>query len=167
MTHIIYELAVNQDIQERLREEIEFVLEGLTVDDEKYYETVTGKDSLPYLDSCIKETLRKYPPLTRIERRVGVDGYHLTPTLTLEKDTVVQVSTYALHHNPQYWPDPQRFDPDRFSAERRHTIQPYTYLPFGSGSRNWQVRTGNKFSKALRLIKFYFQYWHAICLPGN
>lgn len=97
---------------------------------------VTGKDCLPYLDCCFQEALRKYTPLTRIERRVGVDSYSLTPTLTLEKDTLVQVSTYALHHSPQYWPDPERFDPDRFSSERKHLIQPYTYLPFGLGPRN-------------------------------
>lgn len=53
---------------------------------------VSGKDNLPYLDAVIKETLRKQPPLTRIERRVGVDGYKLTPSLVLEKDTVVQVN---------------------------------------------------------------------------
>jgi thromboxane-A synthase len=49
---------------------------------------------------------------------------------------IVQVPVYAIHHNPEFHPDPYRFNPERFLPENRDKIIPYTYLPFGGGPRN-------------------------------
>jgi cytochrome P450 family 3 subfamily A len=49
---------------------------------------------------------------------------------------VVQVPIYARHHDPEFYPNPYRFDPNRFLPENRHLLTPYTYLPFGAGPRN-------------------------------
>ena len=48
----------------------------------------------------------------------------------------VQINFEAIHHNPQNYPNPQRFDPERFMPENRHKLIPYTFLPFGIGPRN-------------------------------
>lgn len=56
--------------------------------------------------------------------------------LTIPKGTTVYWSIYGMHHDPEYFPDPERFDPDRFSAENKLNIKPYTYMPFGEGPRN-------------------------------
>jgi cytochrome P450 len=48
----------------------------------------------------------------------------------------VVYSIYLTHRHPQFWQDPQRFDPDRFAAHRRSEIAPYSFLPFGGGPRN-------------------------------
>lgn len=78
-----------------------------------------------------------YPPGTRIERRCTKD-YKLPGTdLTIEKDTLVFMTVNAMHRDPQYYPDPDKFDPEgRFSPEEKAKRNPYTYLPFGQGPRN-------------------------------
>lgn len=55
--------------------------------------------------------------------------------LKLETGTIVTVPVYALHHDPQYWPEPDRFDPDRFLEENKKNRTAYTYMPFGEGPR--------------------------------
>ena len=93
-------------------------------------------NEIPYLEATIKETLRLYPPIAVLFRRVTKsDGYTLAG-VHLPKDTLVEVSSYSVHHNPEYYPDPDRFNPDRFMPENRHRLVPYTYLPFGAGPRN-------------------------------
>ena len=97
------------------------------------YETLS---KLPYLDGVISETLRKYPPVVRLNRvawqkcRLGNTG------ITLEKGSVVNILVYAMHHNEQFFPLPDKFKPERFLLENRHQILPYGYLPFGIGPRN-------------------------------
>ena len=56
--------------------------------------------------------------------------------ITLKKDTVVIVPSYAIHHCPDYYPDPEKFDPNRFMPENKHLLVPNTYMPFGQGPRN-------------------------------
>lgn len=94
-------------------------------------------NGIPYLDAVVKEGLRKYPPLTRVERRCAREGYLLGETgLRLPKDTHIEVPIYAVHHCPEYYPEPEVFKPERFLPENRHLLVPYTYLPFGLGPRN-------------------------------
>lgn len=107
ITHILYELAQNEDIQERVRDELGQVVGELDVHSEEYYEAVLSR--LPYLDAVTKESLRKYPPLIRVERRLGVDGYTLNG-IPLQKNMRVVVFTYGVHHNPQYYPLPERYN---------------------------------------------------------
>jgi len=133
ITYCLFELARNPEVQERLCEELESALDGIEVNTDSYYEAVINR--IPYLDCVIKETLRKYPPVIRLERRIGVEGYKLGG-VPLEKEQLVQIPTFAVHHNPEYYPEPERFNPDRFLPENKHLLVPYTYLPFGQGPRN-------------------------------
>ncbi|CAN7942011.1 unnamed protein product, partial [Ixodes pacificus] len=74
----------------------------------------------------------------RLER-YGPSDYVLGDTgIKIPKDCVIAVPVYAMHHDPDYFPDPSKFDPDRsvFSEENIDSIRPYTYLPFGAGPRN-------------------------------
>jgi cytochrome P450 family 3 subfamily A len=56
--------------------------------------------------------------------------------LPIKKGTSVIILAYSVHRDPQYFPDPEKFDPERFSAEAKQSRDPYTYLPFGHGPRN-------------------------------
>lgn len=83
----------------------------------------------------ISETLRMYAPLGFLDRFANED-YEIPKTgLVLKKGTAVYVSVHGLHYDPEYFPDPEKFDPMRFSKENKHKIRPFTYMPFGEGPR--------------------------------
>ncbi|KAJ9573563.1 hypothetical protein L9F63_009048 [Diploptera punctata] len=134
-----HQLAVYPDIQSRLQQEIDQTL--LKNDGKITYEAV---HSMKYLDMVLSETLRMYPPAALTDRKC-VKTYNLpgeTP-YTLCPGQVIWIPIYGLHHDPEYFPDPDKFDPERFSDENRDKIKPYTYVPFGSGARNC---IGNRFA---------------------
>jgi cytochrome P450 len=85
------------------------------------------------------ETLRKYPVLPFLDRMCDSD-YKLPSasgrgTVILPKGTGVYLPVFALHHDSQYFPDPDKFDPERFTQENKQNRPNYTYLPFGEGPR--------------------------------
>ncbi|GIX86655.1 cytochrome P450 3A29 [Caerostris extrusa] len=131
LSFVSYYLALNPDIQDRLVEELdEAVRAG---NGELTYEAV---QSMKYLDNVISETLRIHPPAVRLDRLTGED-YKLGDTgVVIPKDTVVTVPIYAMHRDPDFFPDPETFKPDRFAAEERSKRNPYTFMPFGAGPRN-------------------------------
>lgn len=132
ISNVFYYLAINPDIQDRLCEELQ-ILNEMDVNSREYFDKVNSE--LPYLDAIIKETLRLNPPLTRLQRRVGIHGYKLGG-IPLDKDIEINIPTYALHHCEDFYPEPDRFNPERFMPENKHLLIPYTYLPFGGGPRN-------------------------------
>jgi hypothetical protein len=82
------------------------------------------------------ESLRKHPPVARTDR-ICTQQYTIPGTnINLEKGCVVAISVMGLHHDPQYFPQPEVFDPDRFLPEQTLTRSPYVFLPFGAGPRN-------------------------------
>ncbi|KAJ4428844.1 hypothetical protein ANN_25837 [Periplaneta americana] len=82
------------------------------------------------------ETLRLYPPVIAMDRSC-VKSYTLPadPPLEMKPGDGIWIPVYALHRDPEYFPDPERFDPERFSDENKHNIRPFTYFPFGAGPR--------------------------------
>lgn len=124
----LYQLALNPDIQTRLREEI---LEGLEKSAGKItYEMV---NSLPYMDAVIMEVLRLYPPLPFLDRLASADYKVPGSNLVIEKGTPVFVPMIGLHCDPEYFPNPEKFDPERFSEKNKKNVRPFTYMPFGEG----------------------------------
>jgi cytochrome P450 len=81
----------------------------------------------------LAEVMRCYPPAWGIGRRaledVEIGGY------TIPRDTIVLVSQYLLHHDARFFPEPERFDPDRWLPEHQHTRPRFAYFPFGGGNR--------------------------------
>jgi cytochrome P450 len=103
-----------------------------------------GAADLPRLDLCLrafKEAMRLAPPVYIFGRDsrepVSVGGYELP------RPTNLMVSPWALHHSARLWPDPERFDPERFVAARESARHRYAYLPFGAGPR---ICLGNHFA---------------------
>ncbi|PSN34610.1 putative cytochrome P450 6a14 [Blattella germanica] len=130
MTFCLYELAVNPDIQDRLREEIDTMLENNKGQLE--YDAIMGME---YLDKVIHETLRKYPPVTLLTRECAKTTPLRGTDIVVDKGTLMFLPIYALHHDPKYFPEPERFDPERFSEEEKQNRPHYCYLPFGEGPR--------------------------------
>ncbi|KAL6418963.1 hypothetical protein ACFW04_011670 [Cataglyphis niger] len=121
MCFVAHELAVNPDIQDRLRDEVQ---QHLAEDNEISYELLS---KMTYMDMVISETLRKY---------------HCR-SIIVEPGNVVMISVYGLHHDSKYFPDPNKFDPERFSEKNKDNIVPYTYLPFGHRPKKC---IGNRFA---------------------
>lgn len=134
MTFAWYALGANPGVAARLHEELDRELgEGVpTLDDLK---------RLPYTLSVVKEVLRLYPAAPFYVRDAveadTVGGYDVAP------GTAVMLSPYYTHRHPDFWEEPERFDPDRWSPERSKGRHRHAYHPFAAGPR---ICIGNNFS---------------------
>jgi Cytochrome P450 len=81
------------------------------------------------------ETLRKYPTAGHTLRKVTKTYVIPETNITLNVGDTIIVSIYGLHNDPKYYPDPENFDPERFSKEEIMKRHPYSYIPFGTGPR--------------------------------
>ena len=129
MSYIIYELAMNQDYQDVLFEEVETARKdgGLS------YDTI---QSLPYLDAVVHETLRRHPVVSGVERPCTKE-YKLPGTdLVIRKGDLVRFNNMGICFDPEIFPDPEKWNPDNFSKENRASRSPYSFLAFSLGPRN-------------------------------
>ncbi|KAF2887170.1 hypothetical protein ILUMI_19003 [Ignelater luminosus] len=130
-----YELALQPDIQAKLQQEIDDILNNSN--GSLTYENVA---SMKYMDMVLSETLRKWPSTFLLDR-VCVKPYTIPPVregekpVRLEKGDAIMMPLFGLHYDPKYYPEPERFDPERFSDENKSKINPYANVPFGLGPR--------------------------------
>jgi len=121
-----YLLCQHPERYQRVQQEVDSVLRGRTP-------TYGDLARLPYCLQVFKEAMRLYPPAYAFSRRalrdVKIDGY------CVPKGWVVLLAPYTLHRREEYFPDPGKFDPERFTPEREKQLPRYTYMPFGAGPR--------------------------------
>lgn len=134
LTAVTYELALNPNIQNRLISEIDEIEKNLETKPISYDEL----NKIKYLDMFVMEVLRIHSPAVIIDRLCS-KRFHLTDgdkvNVHIEKGDHVWVPIYCFHHNPNYFPMPEVFDPERFNDANRKNIQPGHYVPFGMGPR--------------------------------
>jgi len=122
----LYLLATHPDVEARLTEDLAAHLNGAPA-------TAADLPRIPYLKQVVQESMRLYPPVwayaRRAEREAEFNEY------VLPANAYVAVVPYALHRHPEFWPAPERFDPDRFQANRSQARHSYCYLPFAAGPR--------------------------------
>ncbi|XP_051169282.1 probable cytochrome P450 6a13 [Leptopilina boulardi] len=156
-TYCLHELAVNQEIQEKLREEINYVLEDRT---KLTYEDI---QEMSYLDKVVSETLRKFPILP-ILNRVCLKDYQIPDSnLCIKKGMNIIIPILALQHDPNYFPNPEEFRPERFDSDEIAERQAFTYLPFGEGPR---ICIGKRFGRLqikVALIKILSVFKITVC----
>ncbi|CAK1596650.1 unnamed protein product [Parnassius mnemosyne] len=137
MSFALHEIAMHPEVQQRLYEEIK-------EDNEKNRGSLNYNSiqNLNYLDMVVSEVLRMWSPAVALDRLCTKD-YNLekpnkqaTQDYIVRKGESVMIPVWAIHHDPKYYPDPEKFDPERFSEENKHLIRPFTYVPFGLGPRN-------------------------------
>ncbi|XP_054157851.1 cytochrome P450 3A56-like [Oppia nitens] len=124
---LFYRLALDEECQQKLYEEIQ------QFDGQYDYETIA---KMPYLEACIAETLRLYNTFASTQRVSSQDYLIESIGLEIPKGMIVNFDIETLHHNPEYYPEPDRWDPERFMPYNRDKLVPYTYMPFGLGPRN-------------------------------
>ncbi|XP_054157371.1 cytochrome P450 3A24-like [Oppia nitens] len=145
-------ILVNKpEVQERVRRE---VLKLYETEGRLDFNTVT---KLEYMEWMLNETMRLYPPLITFVTRETIADYSYG-NITIPKGTSVQFATYFMHHDPDQWPDPEKFDPERFSAGRRHEAHPSSWQPFGNGPRNCVGMRFAFFEMKLCLAKLLLNY---------
>jgi len=130
LTWTWYLLSQNPDVEAKLHAELDAVLgQG----DSRRLPTLADYPSLKYTEQVFAESMRLYPPawaMGRMSTRPVKLGEYLIPP-----GAHFFFSQYMMARTPEYFPDPLRFDPDRFSAENKAKRPKFTYFPFGGGSR--------------------------------
>nr|XP_018896567.1 PREDICTED: cytochrome P450 6k1-like isoform X1 [Bemisia tabaci] len=129
LSFCLYELALNPEIQIKAVQEVRNVKE-------KYgmlsYEST---QEMTYVEHIIEETLRKHPPVMNLSRICTRTTTIPGTKIEIEEGTNVMIPVYAIHHDPQYYPNPEVFDPERFTPENSRKRPNFTFLPFGDGPR--------------------------------
>jgi cytochrome P450 len=157
LTWTFWLLTRHPDVLAQVQAELDSVLAGRTP-------TMEDVATLPYLTMVLQEVLRLYPPAFVIARSAKsadtIGGWHIPAGASLT------LPIYYLHRHPDFWPDPERFDPLRFTPERIRERPRFAWLPFGGGPRQC---IGNNFAmvEATLISAMILQRWHLATLPDH
>ncbi|XP_062562699.1 cytochrome P450 4C1-like isoform X1 [Armigeres subalbatus] len=155
----IYQLALNPHVQDKIYDEIVAILGKNPKSVELTYQSL---QEFKYLEMAIKEALRLFPSVPFIGRNL-VEALELDGiTLPVGQDILIPI--YMIHRNPKVYPDPERFDPERFSDSAESKRGPYDYIPFSAGSRNCIGQRFAMLEMKTALIKLIGSYR---VLPGE
>ena len=124
----LYNLAKHPDVQQNVVEELERVF------NEHSDINMDCLNDMVYLEQCIKESLRLFPSVPLFAKKlvedVQLDNHILPAGLN------IFIAPIATHRLEEYYPNPEKFDPDRFSIENQGELNPYAFIPFSAGPRN-------------------------------
>jgi cytochrome P450 len=153
-----YFVGRHRAVQERLQGEVDAVLGGRAA-------ALEDLPRLTFADAVVKESLRLVPPTSTLFTRqaiteVEIGGYQL------RRGSLVTVSPYVTQRDPRWFPEPERFDPDRFGPGRVENIPEYAYFPFGAGPH---VCVGNAFAmmEITLVVATLVQCFHLELTPGQ
>jgi cytochrome P450 len=157
LTWTWYLLSENPDIARRLHEEVDRALDGRLP-------AVDDIAKLPYVERVVTEAMRLYPPAWLIGRR-AIAEYAFGPYLAPPRAILI-MSPFIVQRDARYYPDPERFDPDRWTAERKSALPPFAYFPFGGGPRRC---IGESFAwmELILIVATIAQRWDLRLVPGH
>ncbi|XP_037956947.1 probable cytochrome P450 6a23 [Teleopsis dalmanni] len=130
LSFCLYELALNQNIQEKARREINEII--AQHDGKPTYEAVK---EMKYLLQVMYETIRMYSVVPGLVRKTAEDYIVSNTNYVIEKGTTVIIPLDAIHYDPDIYPNPEQFDPERFTKTEVENRHPMAWLGFGRGGR--------------------------------
>jgi cytochrome P450 len=157
LTWTFYLLSRHQGVEEKLHAELDEVLGSRLP-------SVEDLPRLSYTRKVLSESRRLYPPAYGIGRQalsdVEIDGY------LIPRDSSVLMSQFVVHRDPRWWPEPRRFDPDRWDPEEEAKRPRYSYFPFGGGSR---ICIGESFAwmEGILVLATLAQEWRLRLVPDH
>jgi cytochrome P450 len=153
-----YLLSEHPEVEARLHAEIDSVLEDGRLP------TVEDVTRLRYTEMVLAESMRLYPPAWAIGRlsinEHEIAGYVMPPR------SLVLVSPYVMHRDERYFPEPTRFDPERWTPAAREARPPFAYFPFGGGARRC-IGEGFAWMEGILLVATLAQRWRLRHVPGH
>ncbi|XP_011704428.1 PREDICTED: probable cytochrome P450 6a14 isoform X1 [Wasmannia auropunctata] len=158
MSNLVYELALNQEVQNKLREEINE--EYTKRDGNLTYDNIKEMD---YLNKVFKETLRKYPPMMFYTRKTTSNYTFDSVKANIPKGQYIWIPVFALQHDPNIYPEPDIFDPERFNEKAVQNRHPMYFLPFGDGPRNCIASRFAIYEVTLGILKLLRHYKFEPC----
>ncbi|XP_076659950.1 putative cytochrome P450 6a14 [Halictus rubicundus] len=158
ISNALYELALNQDIQDQLRQEIL----KYEVDNNGDWKYEVMKE-MTFLDKVFQETLRKYPTLPVLTRDATSDYTFNGTKVSIPVGTKLWIPAIAMHRDPDIYPNPEKFDPERFNESEKSKRHPMHYLPFGDGPRNCIGARFAIYQTKIGLIKILQHYKVDVC----
>ena len=126
LTWTWYLLSQDPEAERRLHEEIDRVLEGRLP-------ALADLSRLPHLERVVTEALRLYPPAWMVGRRAI--GEHTIGDFVVPPRSMVLMSQWVIQRDARFYPEPLRFNPDRWTPEFKSSLPKFAYFPFGGGSR--------------------------------
>lgn len=157
LTWTWYLLSQNPAVEAKFHAELDAVLGGRMATAEDY-------PRLRYTEMVFAEAMRLYPPAWIIGRRAltdyRIEDYHVPAR------SIILMSQYLMHHNPKFFPEPNRFDPKRWTPEARETRPQFSYFPFGGGPR---ICIGEQFAwmEGVLVMATLAQKWRLRLAPNH
>jgi cytochrome P450 len=157
LTWTWYLLSQHPWAEEKLHAELDRVLAGRLP-------TVADLTQLQYTEMVLNESMRLYPPAWIVGRR-ALNDYEIYPYVVPARSLIL-VSQYVTHHDPRHYPEPFRFDPQRWAAEVRIARPRFAYFPFGGGPRQC-IGEAFAWTESLLTIASLAQFWRMRLVPGH
>ena len=158
LTWAWYLLAQNPEAEKKLHAELDRVLEGGRLP------TVEDLPALRYAEMVVAETMRLYPPAWAIGRLAIED--HEAGGYLIPRGSLVLVSQYVMHRDPRFFPDPERFRPERWTPEAKEARPQFSYFPFGGGVRRC-IGEGFAWTEGVLLLAALARRWAMRLAPGH
>ncbi len=156
LSFALWELARNPEVQERLYRECRAVLRDRLPAAEDYCQ-------LGYAAQVFAEAIRMYPPVWVTARTAAAEyGYR---GITIPKGAILLAPQIVAHRDPRFWDDPLRFDPERFTEEKKARRPRFCYFPFGAGARQC-IGEGLAWMEGVLILSFVARHWR-LSLPNG
>ena len=151
-----YALAQHPEVLAQLHNEVDTILEGRAP-------TIDDLPRLVYTQRVLSESMRLYPPIWAIDRTAQCETN--IRGITIPRNARVIMSQYVVHRDPRFYPEPERFDPERWTPEAQAQQPKFAYFPFGGGPR---LCIGESFAwtEGILLLATLVQSWETRLVPG-